>query len=61
MNRYTTAWMLLATSIALPGAFASVASAQNAPLGSAAKATPLLQQMVGTWNVQQKMWAGSSA
>src|SRR5258706_9902330 len=38
----------------------SVANAQNAPPSTVRKnaAPALLQQMVGTWNVQQRMWPG---
>jgi hypothetical protein len=36
----------------------SVGLAQNAPQNASGKdsAPPLIQQMVGTWNVQQRMW-----
>lgn len=41
----------------------AVASAQNAPLNTPGKnvALTLMQQMVGKWNVQQRMWPGSGA
>lgn len=41
----------------------SAAHAQTAPLGTADKisAPNLMQQMVGTWKVQQRMWPGFGA
>ena|SRR5215207_5897041 len=41
----------------------SVVSAQDAPQNTPGKnsAPTLIQQMVGTWNVQQRMWPGSGA
>src|SRR6266496_581268 len=44
-------------------ALCSVASAKNPPLNTSSgnSATTLIQQMVGTWNVQQHMWLGSGA
>ena len=44
-------------------AFGSGAHAQNAPLKTSSKnsAPALTQQMVGTWNVQQRMWPGYGA
>ena len=44
-------------------ALCSVAHAQTAPLGAESKnsAPTLLQQMVGTWKVQQRRWPGSGA
>lgn len=42
--------------------FVPVAYGQDAPLGKASKtAPPLIQQMVGSWNVQQQMWTGPDA
>ena len=44
-------------------ALCSAAEAQAAPLKSPSKgaAPALMQQMVGAWNVQQRMWPGSGA
>lgn len=41
----------------------SVANAQNAPLSTPRKnsSATLMQQMVGTWKVQQRMWPGYGA
>lgn len=41
---------------------ASVADGRSAALGNAGKSvTSLLHEMVGTWNVQQRMWTGPDA
>jgi len=44
-------------------ALCSVAHAQNAPPNTAGSNAPstLIQQMVGTWQVQQRMWPGVGA
>ena len=41
----------------------AVACANDAPLGvnSDDAATPLIQQMIGTWDVRQRMWPGAAA
>jgi len=52
---------LLAGSLVLTAALPAAAWTESAPPGSAAKATPLLNKMVGTWDVRQRMWAGSGA
>jgi hypothetical protein len=43
--------------------FASIADGQAAPLSTVGgnPVPALLQQMIGTWNVQQRMWPGSGA
>lgn len=61
-NRATGILSLLVASIVCLAALAQVAHGQDASLGKASKtATPLLQQMVGTWDVQQRMWPGPGA
>ncbi len=56
---------VLLTSVVPAFGFAAAitpASPQGAPLGDAnAEAPRLLQQMAGTWDVQQKMWSGAGA
>jgi hypothetical protein len=47
-----------------PGALLSaIARADDTPLGvnGADAATPLVQQMAGTWDVRQRMWPGAAA
>ena len=41
----------------------AIARANEAPLGAngADAATPLVQQMAGTWDVRQRMWPGAAA
>ncbi len=60
-NRTALALLLRATCAVWLVALASVVHAQDAPLGKTESVTPLMEQMVGTWNVQQRMWTGPDA
>lgn len=54
---------LLGAALLWMSVFPAVAEdANEAPLGEAGKtATPLLEQMAGTWDVTQRMWPGPGA
>jgi hypothetical protein len=61
-NRATGILSLLVASIVCVAVLAPVAHGQDAPPGkSKQEAPPLLRQMVGTWDVQQRMWPGPGA
>jgi hypothetical protein len=52
----------LVASIACGSLLTTVACADGAPLGeNANEAAALIQEMVGTWNVRQRMWPGAAA
>ena len=51
-------WLVSTLGIATAGFATTLAVA---PLGAGQAAPELLQRMVGTWDVQQKMWPGANA
>ena len=63
MSRAARVLSFVANRIVCCVALYSVAHAQNAPLSfpSKSSSSTLMQQMVGTWEVQQRMWPGLGA
>lgn len=58
MNRM----VLLLTSLLSVAALAPVAQARDPALAQPAESvTPLLQEMIGTWDVRQRMWPGPNS
>lgn len=55
--------LFLGAGVVYATALAPTTYGQNASLGRAGSnpLPSLMQQMVGTWNVQQRMWPGSGA
>jgi hypothetical protein len=55
--------VLLVVCIAYGSLLSAVACANESPLGvnDNDAATPLVQQMAGTWDVRQRMWPGAAA
>src|ERR1700730_9324889 len=55
--------VLLMGCIVYGSLLAAIACANDAPLSVNGKdaATPLIQQMIGTWDVRQRMWPGAAA
>ncbi|MGH8128536.1 MAG: DUF1579 family protein [Gammaproteobacteria bacterium] len=61
-NRMSNFLALLLAGVLSIAALAPIAQAQDAALAKPAEnVTPLLQEMVGTWDVQQRMWPGPDA
>ena len=54
---------LLASAIVCTLSFLNIAEGQGTPQGKAGNnaVPPMVEQMAGTWNVQQRMWAGPGA
>jgi Protein of unknown function (DUF1579) len=63
LSRVARVLSFVANRIVCCVALYSVAHAQNAPLNSPGQnsSSALMQQMVGTWKVQQRMWPGIGA